>query len=435
MKAVPLPPNETERLRLLRHLEVMDSEPEELFDAITRAIAYICDTPVALVSLVDETRQWFKSKAGLNAGKVPGEAAFCAQILSQDGVMVIPDASKDERFSDNPLVREGPKIRFYAGAPLKLSEKTRLGTLCVIDYKPRKLDKTQLELLELMADHVVALIRMRLDRVEVSREFSTLVLVKQKLQYQKDLMEAILDNEPESVLILSPSGEIEQVNKTGLDMLEIGTLAEARLKRLIEYIHPEHRDSFSKLENKVFRGEHAIAEYKICGAKGTERWMESHVAPLRDQQGRISELIAITRDVTEIKVSQQRLVLAARVFTEAQEGIIITDAQSVIVDVNPAFCNITGYCREEVIGQTPRILHSGLQGPDFYAAMWKTLGETGHWKGEIWNRKKNGELYAELISINALRDEAGNAINYVALFLDITDIKKQQGNIPNYVSN
>lgn len=431
MKATPLPPNEELRQRLLRNLEIMDTAPEEMFDIITQATALICDSPLSMVSLVNETRQWFKSKAGQSASETSGEIEFCAHAILQDDVMVVTDASKDERFSDNPLVRDDPKIRFFAGAPLKLTETIRLGTLCVIDYQPRKLDNKQLTLLKLMAEQIVALIRLKLDKIETSRDFSTLVMVKQKLQYQKEMVEAILDNEPECVSILSPSGNIEQINKAGLDTLEVRSLAEAQKRKLVDYVHPEFRDRFGELASTVLSGNHATAEYRIRGARGTERWMESHAAPLHDQQGEISGLIAITRDITEIKDSQQQLVLAARVFTEAQEGIIITDAQSVIVDVNPAFCTITGYCRDEVIGRTPRILQSGIQGPEFYAALWKMLGASGHWKGEIWSRRKNGELYAELISINALRDEAGNVINYVALFMDITDIKKQQGGIPH----
>jgi PAS domain S-box-containing protein len=425
MKAIPLPPNEAERLRLLKNLESLETGPEEIFGAIIRSIALICDAPVVLISLGDEYRPWFKPKAGGETDEKPRDAAFYVHAVMQDKILVIPDVLKDERFIDNPLLTGEPKIRFYAGAPLKLTPAIKLGIISVIDYRPRMLDEKQLALLELLADHVVSLIRLRLDKLETSMDFSALVTVKQKLQFQKDLMEAIFDNEPESVTILSAQGELEQINMAGLEMLEVGSLAEVRSQKLIDYVMPEFRDRFSELENKAFRGEHAIAEYKIKGVKGTERWMESHAAPLYDQQGKIVNLIAVTRDITRIKQSQSRLMLAARVFTEAQEGILITDARGTIVDVNPAFCAITGYSREEIIGQNPRILHSGKQGPDFYTALWKALGETGHWKGEIWNRRKNGELYAELISINALRDEAGNAINYVGLFLDITAVKQQ----------
>jgi diguanylate cyclase (GGDEF)-like protein/PAS domain S-box-containing protein len=212
-------------------------------------------------------------------------------------------------------------------------------------------------------------------------------------------------------------------------MLEVGSLTEACCQKFIDYVLPEFRDKFSELENKVFHGEHAIAEYKINGKKGSVRWVESHAAPLYDQQGKVVNLIAVTRDITRFKQSQSELLLSSRVFSEAQEGIIITDASGTIVDVNPAFCSITGYSREEIIGQNPRILHSGKQGPEFYAALWKALSESGHWKGEIWNRKKNGELYAELISINALRNESGQIINYVALFLNITAAKHQQASL------
>lgn len=428
MKTAPLPPNEAERLRLLQHLEILDTAPEAMFDDITRSVALICDAPIVLICLVDEYRQWFKSKVGLDADETARDIAFCAHAILEDEVLIIPDALKDERFIDNPLVSGEPKVRFYAGAPLKLTPTIRVGTLCVIDHKPRVLDRKQMALLELLSSHVMSLIRLRLHKIDASRDFSDLVMVKQKLQYQKDLFEAILDNEPESVIILARTGSVEQINHAGLNMLELGSVSEARCRKLGDFVLPEFRDNFAELERKVFQGEHAMAEYKIKGARGTERWMESHAAPLHNQQGEIANLIAVTRDITDLKHSQQELILAARVFGEAQEGIIITDADGTIVNVNPAFCAITGYRREEIVGQNPRILQSGKQSPDFYTELWQTVSATGHWKGEIWNRKKNGELYAELISINALRDEAGRAINYIALFLDITEVKRQREN-------
>jgi diguanylate cyclase (GGDEF)-like protein/PAS domain S-box-containing protein len=131
-------------------------------------------------------------------------------------------------------------------------------------------------------------------------------------------------------------------------------------------------------------------------------------------------------DITERKHTEEQLTLAARVFSEAHEGITITDAHGTIVDVNPTFCEITGYSREEVIGKNPKILSSGKQSREFYAAMWAALKERDYWQGEIWNRKKNGELYAELLTISALNDEDGNALHYVGLFSDITQSKHQQ---------
>ncbi|MBI2748448.1 MAG: EAL domain-containing protein [Burkholderiales bacterium] len=124
--------------------------------------------------------------------------------------------------------------------------------------------------------------------------------------------------------------------------------------------------------------------------------------------------------------AQERLQLAANVFNHAREGIVITAADGGIIDINQAFTRITGYARDEVLGKNPRILNSGRQGDDYYAAMWRELQENGHWFGELWNRRKNGEVYAELQTISAVRDANGAPLQYVALFSDITTLKEHQ---------
>ena len=131
-------------------------------------------------------------------------------------------------------------------------------------------------------------------------------------------------------------------------------------------------------------------------------------------------------DITQARHAETRLQLAASVFTHAREGITITDAEANILDVNEAFTEITGYAREEVLGRNPRILNSGWQTADHYADMWRTLLEKGHWYGEVWNRRKSGEIYPEMLNISAVRD-AGNKIrHYVGMFTDITQIKSHQ---------
>ena len=132
------------------------------------------------------------------------------------------------------------------------------------------------------------------------------------------------------------------------------------------------------------------------------------------------------RDVTQNKLAEEELTLAASVFTHAREGIFIADAAGIIIKVNDTFTHITGYEREEAVGQNPRILKSGRQGPAFYAAMWNALAENGHWAGEVWNRRKSGEVYAELLTISAIHDAEGKVQNYVALFTDIMPLKEHQ---------
>ncbi|GHC91600.1 hypothetical protein GCM10007320_40760 [Pseudorhodoferax aquiterrae] len=153
---------ESARIAALQALNVMDSPEERAYDDITRLAASVCGTPIALVSLVDGTRQWFKARVGLQARETPRELAFCAHaIQTPEQVMVVPDAQADPRFVDNALVTGDPNIRFYAGAPLVTSDGHALGTLCVIDTVPRTIGQEQLQELEFLANQVIAVLEKR----------------------------------------------------------------------------------------------------------------------------------------------------------------------------------------------------------------------------------------------------------------------------------
>ena len=154
MKA-PLPNNENERLAALRKYHILDTAPEQAFDDITKLAAFICQTPIATVTLVDEHRQWFKSQVGLMASETPRDLAFCAYTILQSEMLIVEDATRDERFRDNPLVLGNPGIRFYAGAPLQTSDGFGLGSVCVIDHKPRHISQEQTDALTRLARMVM----------------------------------------------------------------------------------------------------------------------------------------------------------------------------------------------------------------------------------------------------------------------------------------
>ncbi|HST09964.1 MAG TPA: GAF domain-containing protein [Terriglobales bacterium] len=154
------PHNEKQRLETLRGYEILDTEPEAGFDDLTLLASYLCETPVALISLVDADRQWFKSKVGVSVKETSRDIAFCASAILQPDVFIVPDASQDERFAENPLVVADPKIRFYAGATL-MTHGQALGTLCVLDRVPRELRPEQLEALRALSRQVLAQLELR----------------------------------------------------------------------------------------------------------------------------------------------------------------------------------------------------------------------------------------------------------------------------------
>ncbi len=191
MQPAPLPENEEDRLEKLRRYQILDTSPEESFDRITRIVGEIIGVPIALVSLVDKDRQWFKSRYGLDASETPRDLAFCAHAILGDGLFVVEDASKDPRFADNPLVANDPSIRFYAGAPLITPDGLNLGTLCAIDREPHQLTKQQSQVLvdlsHVVVDEMELRIALRKSLDETAQEVS--------LRTQKDAFISMVSHE------------------------------------------------------------------------------------------------------------------------------------------------------------------------------------------------------------------------------------------------
>jgi diguanylate cyclase (GGDEF)-like protein/PAS domain S-box-containing protein len=173
------------------------------------------------------------------------------------------------------------------------------------------------------------------------------------------------------------------------------------------------------------RGRPSVFE-EFGNIKGKLLFLDVHKAPFLDERGVVIGTVGSARDITERKQAEDKLHLAASVFGHAREGIIITTADASIIEVNEAFSQITGYSHDEVLGRNPRILNSGRQSNAFYAAMWRDLAEQGHWTGELWNQRKNGEIYAVLQTLSAIRDDQGRTRQYLALFSDITALKEHE---------
>lgn len=177
--STPITDGERSRIAALKDFQILDSMPEQEFDDITLLASQICETPIALISLIDAERQWFKSRVGLSATETPREYSFCAHAIGGDDIFIVPDAAEDARFTENPFVKSDPHVRFYAGAPLVAPDGHRLGTLCVIDHQPRELTGEQQRALGALARSVMSLLEARRERKALSSEAATLAITSE----------------------------------------------------------------------------------------------------------------------------------------------------------------------------------------------------------------------------------------------------------------
>ena len=293
MKPPLRPANEQQRLAALHRYHVLDTPPEQALDDLTSLATQICDTPISLIALVDQDRQWFKSRAGLFATETPRDVSFCGHTILQGGLLIVADATKDPRFADNPLVTGDPHVRFYAGAPLLAPGGEAVGTICVIDHVPRTLTEAQQAAL-------LALSRQAIAHMELRRQ-------ARELAAKEQFLRTIIESEPECVKVIGRDGALLTMNRAGLDMIEANSFEEVSGQCVYPLVDPRDRPAFEELNARVFRGGTGTITFRIVGLKGTPRWMETHAAPLRDEAGQVTALLGITRDITERRRTEETL--------------------------------------------------------------------------------------------------------------------------------
>ena len=207
-----------------------------------------------------------------------------------------------------------------------------------------------------------------------------------------------------------------------------GYPASELLGKNCRFLQGEDRDQSGLAEIRacIKEGRTGKATLRNYKKDGTLFWNRLDISPIFDKTGRLVQFLGIANDITERKLADDHLRLISGVFDHAEEGILITDKDGVILEANPACSRITGYGREEMLGRNPRILHSGRQDRHFYETMWHEVTTNGYWSGEVWNKRKNGEIYPERLTLSAVKNEEGQITRYIALFSDISDIKSHQ---------
>lgn len=246
---------ESERLKLLASYSILDTLPEIDYDNITAIASEICNTPISLVSLVDDKRQWFKSHHGLDVSETPKEYAFCAHAINSGGdIFIVQDARKDERFSDNPLVTGEPNVIFYAGIPLIGADNLPLGSLCVIDHKPKLLSQGQIQALKALANQVMNLLELRKTKLRLEQALEEVKQVNRELESfayvaAHDLKSPLNNISSLSKLFLDSYGSV--LDDNGLKMITLVGYSSEKLKKLIDGLLEYSRSSALLKEDKV----------------------------------------------------------------------------------------------------------------------------------------------------------------------------------------
>lgn len=484
MRPPALPDNELQRLQALRALDILDTPDEERFDRLTRLAKNVLGVPIALVSLVDADRQWFKSRQGLDACETGRDISFCGHAILGSGIFEVTDARFDPRFSDNPLVTGPPNIRFYAGAPLSTPEGFHLGTLCLISDQPRQLTVTERQVLIDLA----ACIEEELNQAVLIHQGRALkqaqklgeVIVRAQSEFirEQDRHQAfngLLDD----VLSLTESeyGFLGEVLHTveGLPYLKtyaITNIAWDEPTRAFYAAHAPQGMEFRNLKTlfgaAMTSGEPVIANMPyqdprrgglpeghpalnaflgipiqhngelvaMMGvanrAGGYDQRLIDFLQPLLATFGQLVEAARTKRQYREDQLEIARL---SRVASQTTNGVIITNVQGEVEWINEGFTRLTGYTLDEVRGRRPgEILQGEATDPATVMVMRNALARQAHFEVDVVNYTKSRQPYWIRISCNPLRDANGELQGYMAIESDISEHKRAERMKSEFVS-
>ncbi|HRI68137.1 MAG TPA: PAS domain S-box protein, partial [Polyangium sp.] len=316
MKAASKPSNEAERLQALLEANILDTDPEIDFDDVAALIASICSTPIALVSLVADERQWFKAKLGFKFTETPRDVAFCAHAILEPDVFVVPNAIEDERFFDNPLVIGEEQVRFYAGAPITTSEGYNVGEVCVMDRIPRGLSELQKAALRTLARQVAT-------QMEVRRMNHRLNARSQQIEEARRQLDDLLANATDLIVILGSRGQIKYVNRAWIQVL--GHDIEQSIGRSIfDMVAPDERARCEILFDDLYAGNvPRNVTIDFISANGQRVTLEGGASVRRDATGAFHGLRVIFRDITERRALEQQRQVFEDLVAHATDAILL----------------------------------------------------------------------------------------------------------------
>jgi two-component system, sensor histidine kinase and response regulator len=460
MKA-PLPENEAARLAALRGLGILDTPPELAYDELCTLAAHICQAPIALISFVDEDRQWFKSRVGWTAEESCRDVAFCAHAILQPDLLVVPDARADERFANNPLVTSPPSIRFYAGAPLVTAAGHALGTLCVLDHKPRELTAEQARALRALSHQVMAHVHLREQLTEQFRINAELARANEALKDEVALRNrteealrhseaALRENERQLNSFLSELPGLAfrclfnedwtalyAAGRSPIAGIEAEDLATGRIK-YSDILHPEDAEPCARaVAEALARREPFENEHRIFDRQGQVKWILSRGHGIFAEDGSLRFIEGLNIDITEQKTCEEELQKANDRLAVAVRGSHVgvwendmaegdyraghVHCTNVLEQLGYAFPDSTLDYRT-----VAAFIHADDREPTEAVLRAYLAGETPEYSVKFRARHRDGTYRWMLSRGVAVRDAAGRPIRFVGTRIDITELKETE---------
>lgn len=451
------------RLEALKRYRILDTLPEAQFDDITRLAATICDTPMAIITLIDNHRQWFKARVGITATETARDIAFCNHTISGKAPFIVGDALADPRFAANPLVTGEPGIRFYAGVPLVTPAGYALGSLAVLDRKPRQLTPQQEQALRLLGRQVEVELELRKtlasrtealserDRAEESLLASHRQMERLVQQRTRELSaanaalrerieesgreareaQAIIDSLPGIFYIIDAERRLLRWNRNFETVLGCGP-EEIRQATAESFVHRADRALVLERLAEVLEKGHAVSEVSLLARDGNA--IPYYLTGVRIEYGGRPCVAGMGIDITSRRRVEETLRLRDRAIQSSVNAIIITDIEGNIEYVNPAFERITGYLPHQAIGRNCRFLQNGDREQPGVAKLRRAIRAREEGGALLRNYRSDGALFWNDVHIAPVRDAGGEVTHFVGVLNDVTAIKRAEEQLERQAS-
>jgi PAS domain S-box-containing protein len=430
LKTAPLPANEAERLAALRRYCVLDTPPEPAFDGLTRLAAQICSTPISLITLVDEGRQWFKSRIGFDLLETSRDFSICAHALLEDTLFEVADLLQDPRFADNPLVIGKPGIRFYAGCPLITPDGFQLGTLCVMNRVPQRLSEEQREALRTLTRQVMTQLELQRHIGELARRIEEHKEVEARLSASELFYETLVETLPQNILRKDTEGRFTFANRRFCH--SIGRpLEELVGKTDFDLFPPELAAKYHRDDLRVMTNQETLDIIEAHQTPSGEK-LFVHVikSPIFDTAGHVIGIQGIFWDVTQRKRVEEELAyerdLLRALLENIPDRIYFKDVQCRFLRCSKSMAQRLGVADpRDVVGKTDFEFHPQRQAQEFFDDEQRILltGQPVINKLERQTDAEGREIWASVTKV-PIYSRAGTVAGLIGLSRDITQLKQ-----------